>query len=76
MSGIEIVQVRMKEQTREQVLRLQAKVHAPSFSDTIRRAIEISVLLINAVERGERIIIKSKDGRQREILISGLSDQK
>lgn len=66
------INVRMFEDTLRQVDSLQARVHAPSRSDTIRRAVEISDLLVKAVEHGDTIIIKSKNGRQREILIAGL----
>lgn len=68
-----VVQVRMKENTIKQVDKLQKTVHAPSRSDAIRRAVEISDVLVNAVSHGDKIIIESKDGKQRQILISGLS---
>jgi len=68
-----IVPVRMRDDTLEQVDKLQRKVHAPSRSDAIRRAVEISDLLINAVEHGDKIIIEQKNGKQRQILISGLN---
>ena len=68
----EIVQVRMKENTQEKLSKLQKKVHAPSRSDAIRRAVDISDVLVNAIEHGDRIIIESKNGKQRQILISGL----
>lgn len=67
------VPVRMKDNTIYQIDNLQNRVHAPSRSDAIRRAIEISDLLVNAVEHGDRVIIESKNGRQREILIAGLN---
>lgn len=68
----EVIQVRMKPNTVKQVNNLQERVHAPSRSDAIRRAVEISDLLINAVEHGDKIIIQGKNGKQREILIAGL----
>lgn len=67
------VQVRMNQNTIEQVDKLQEKVHAPSRSDAVRRAVEISDMLVNAVEHGDKIIIEGKNGKQRQILISGLS---
>ena len=69
----EVIQVRMKQNTVEQVDKLQKRVHAPSRSDAIRRAVEISDLLVNAVEHGDKVIIEGKNGRQREVLIAGLS---
>ena len=68
-----VVPVRMKANTLEQVDKLQKRVHSPSRSDAIRRAVEISDVLVNAVEHGDRVIIESKNGKQRQILISGLS---
>ncbi len=72
MFANEVVQVRMKENTQEKLSRLQRKVHAPSRSDALRRAVEISDLLVNAVEHGDKIIIESKNGKQKQILINGL----
>lgn len=69
----ETVQVRMQENTIRQVDSLQKKVHAPSRSDAIRRAVEISSVLVNAVEHGDMVIIESKNGKQKQILITGLS---
>lgn len=41
-SLMSIIQVRMKPNTIDQIDKLQERVHAPSRSDAIRRAIEIS----------------------------------
>lgn len=70
---IETVQVRMRPNTIEQVNKIQGSVHAPSRSDAVRRAVEIADLLINAVEEGDQVLIKKKNGEQTRILISGLS---
>lgn len=67
------IQVRMKDNTLDQVDNLQKRVHAPSRSDAIRRAVEISDILVKAIERGDRVIIESENGKQRQILISGLN---
>lgn len=68
-----VVPVRMKENTIEQIDKIQKKVHAPSRSDAVRRAIEISQVLVNAVSHGEKVIIENKDGKQRQIWIQGLN---
>jgi len=73
MSETETVQVRMQKNTLEKVNKLQNLVHAPSRSDAIRRSVDISDVLINAIEEGDRIIIESKNGKQRQILIAGLN---
>jgi len=69
----DIVQVRMKENTISQIDKLQKLVHSSSRSDAIRRAVEISDILVNAASQGDRIIIEGKDGKQRQLLITGLS---
>lgn len=68
-----VVQVRMKDNTIAQVDKIQASVHAPSRSDAIRRAVELSEILVNAVMHGDKVIIEGKNGKQRQIIISGLS---
>ncbi len=71
------LQIRVKEHTLGQLDRLQLMTHAPSRSDAIRRAVEMGDYLINAIMRGDRIIVENKRGAQRQIVIPGLnaSDQ-
>jgi hypothetical protein len=69
----EVIPVRMYPSTVEQVENFQKIVHAPSRSDAIRRAIEISNVLVNAIEHGDKVIIEGKNGKQRQILITGLN---
>ncbi len=68
-----VIQVRMKENTIEQLEKFQNIVKAPSKSDAVRRSIEITDLLVNSIGKGERIIIESSNGKQRQVLISGLN---
>lgn len=67
------INVQMRADTLKKMDRLKARVHTPSRSDAIRRAVEISDLLVDAVGHGDRIIIESKSGKQRQILITGLN---
>lgn len=69
----EIINVRMYEDTIKQVDNLQKTVKAPSRSDAIRRAIEITTVFINAIEHGDKVIIENKKGKQRQILITGIN---
>lgn len=69
----ETVQVRMRPNTIHQLEKIQANVHAPSKSDAVRRAVEITELLISAAENGDKILIENKNGKQRQLLITGLS---
>jgi len=63
--------IRIKEKTLNQTDRLKKCFEAPSRSDVIRRAIELSDALTDAIQHGDKIIIESKRGR-REIILPGL----
>jgi hypothetical protein len=68
-----ILQIRLRDRTLSQVDRLMSIVQAPSRSDAVRRAMDITDTLLNAVLKGETIIIENPNGRQRQILITGLN---
>lgn len=68
-----VTTVRMKKHTVDQVEKLQELVHAASFSDMLRRTVDISDTVIGAIKKGDRIIIEDKKGNQRQILISGIN---
>ena len=70
-----IIQVRMNDNTINQVDRLKDRVHAPSRSDAIRRAVEISDLLLGVVEKGDKIMIEGRGGKKQQILITGVNNQ-
>lgn len=70
---VQVLQVRVRDKTLNQVDRLKAMVQAPSRSDAVRRAMDIADTLVNAIVKGERIIIESQSGKQRQIMISGLN---
>ncbi len=63
--------IRMQDKTLKEADRLMNLFNAPSRSDVIRRAIELSDLLSKAISRGEKIILESK-GSRREIMLPGL----
>jgi len=73
MTDTEVIQVRMKQNTIEQLDHMKKLVNAPSRSDAVRRAVVLGNMLINSIVSGERIIIESKDGKQRQIVIHGLN---
>ena len=54
----------------------QAKknIHAPSRSDAIRRAIELSDTLTTAIKHGDKIVIEGKSGK-KQIIIPGLEEE-
>jgi hypothetical protein len=63
--------IRMQDKTLKEADRLMNLFNAPSRSDVIRRAIELSDILSKAISRGEKIMIVGKGGR-REIFLPGL----
>jgi Ribbon-helix-helix protein, copG family len=69
----EVVQVRMREDTLEQLDRLKAVVKSSSRSDAVRRAVGIVDILLNTVISGGQIIVEDKKGKQKQILITGLN---
>ena len=68
-----VTTVRMFPDTVEDVEDLKNSMKSPSFSETIRRTIGISKLLINEISKGSRVIIEDKAGRQQEIFIIGVN---
>jgi hypothetical protein len=69
------VMIRMKDETLSQTDRLQKKFGAPSRSDVIRRAIDLSDAISGAVHKGDKIIIEG-NGERREIIIPGLTNER
>lgn len=65
--------IRMYPKTLDCVEKLQQLMKSPSFSDTVKNAIEISEIVVNAICNGERVIIEPKKGRQRQLLLAGLN---
>lgn len=69
----ELLQIRVKEHTLEQIDKLKDTVKAPSRSDAVRRSLDLSEKLINEILKGGRIIIEDKKGKQKEIVITGIN---
>jgi predicted transcriptional regulator len=67
--------IRMLDETVKQTERLAKKFKAPSRSDVVRRAIGLSDLLVNALEKGDKLYIEGH-GVKKEILIPGVSNEK
>lgn len=68
-----ILNIRMKEETLDQADRLMEKLKAPSRSDVIRRAIGLSDVLVESLEKGDKLYIEGH-GVRKEILIPGISN--
>ena len=48
-------------------LRDEARRNGVSVTEVIRKAVDVSVVVLKAVGRGERLLIQSRDGAVREI---------
>jgi hypothetical protein len=71
-NNMPLVQVRMKDSTLSQIEGLQNRVHAPSRSDVVRRAIELTDVITKALEHGDKVIIEGKKGKKVQILVPGV----
>lgn len=69
------VMIRMKDETVAQADRLQKKLGAPSRSDVVRRALDLSDMIASAVQKGDRVVIEGH-GKVREIIIPGLNNDR
>jgi Arc/MetJ-type ribon-helix-helix transcriptional regulator len=74
MSGT--LSIRIKDETLAQTDRLKKRFGAPSRSDVIRRAVELSDSLANAIQHGDKVIIETKNGSRREVILPGLKNEK
>lgn len=69
------VMIRMKDETVAQADRLQKKLGAPSRSDVVRRALDLSDMIATSLQKGDRLIIEGR-GKVREIVIPGLNNDR
>ncbi len=70
---VEVVQVRMRDETLGQLDRFMTIVKSPSRSDAVRRSLGITDLISSEVIKGSRLILEKKNGKQTQILITGLN---
>jgi hypothetical protein len=68
-----VLNIRMKDETLRQTERLQESFHAPSKSDVIRRAIELSDAITTSIKSGGLVIIENKDGSRSRVILPGLT---
>lgn len=68
-----VLNIRMKDETLRQADRLQKSFHAPSKSDVIRRAIELSDAIASSINEGGRVIIENRDGSKSRVILPGLT---
>jgi hypothetical protein len=71
MSEIELVQIRMKAITFEQLENIQISTNAASRSDAIRKSVDLVDTLLKAVKNGSKIILEDKKGKCKELILSG-----
>lgn len=69
------LQITVKDETLEEIDKLQKNLHAPGRSDTVRRTVDITAALSSAIKNGDKIFIESKDGKRKQFIISGLKNE-
>ncbi len=67
-----IKSIRMLPNTLTDIEELKDKMSALSFSDTVKKAIDIACLLVKSVEKGDRLLIEDKRGKQTQIILHGV----
>ncbi len=70
--GYRLVQVNMTEETLNKVSKIRERLCTDTRTNSIRSAIDIADLIIDAVCSGGNVIIE-KDGIQHRLLIPGIS---
>jgi hypothetical protein len=70
-----LLQIKVKNNTLNDIDTLQKSFHASGRSDTVRRSIDIASALASAVKKGDKIIVESKDGERKQIIITGLKSE-
>lgn len=73
MSEAQTIQIRVRDTTLAQIEDVRERVHAPSRSDAVRRAVELTDLITKALEHGDRIIIEKRGGDKTQILVPGIN---
>lgn len=68
-----VLSIRMQEKTLKQTIKLQKSFSAPSKSDVIRRAIELSDAMASLINEGCRIVVENKDGSRSRLILPGLN---
>ncbi len=71
--NIQNVQIRMRAHTLEQLERMKTISGAPGKSETVRRAMDIADMVVNSIVRGDKVLIESGNGKQRQIMIAGIN---
>lgn len=64
--------IRVLPNTLTDIENLKDKMCALSFSDTVKKAIDIACLLVRSVEKGDRLLIEDKKGKQTQIILHGV----
>ena len=55
MNESQLIQIRMRLETLNQIDQIRENVHAPSRSDAIRRAIELTAALSEEIKHGSKV---------------------
>ena len=72
MQSTKLIQIKVREDTLREINEVQEKIHSPSVSDTVRRSVGIVYALTKYAEEGDKIIIETKNGEKRQLIITGM----
>jgi hypothetical protein len=70
------INIQMLPKTIRCIDRLREEINSPSFSDTIKCAVDVFDLLVQSVRKGDRILIEDKNGKQTKITLHGVAKDK
>ncbi len=70
MSTKKAMNLAMSEKTRDRLESLKVRMDSDSFSEVIRRSIELMEVLVEHKAAGDSIILRSQEGSEKEIIIS------
>lgn len=73
-ANTKLLQIKVKDNTLKDIDTLQERLHAPGRSDTVRRSIEITFALAEAMRKGAKLIVEDKKGNRTQIIITGLKN--
>lgn len=71
-SNTKLIQIKVRDDTLREINEVQEKINSPSVSDTVRRSIGIVHALTKYAEEGDKIIIETRDGEKRQLIITGM----
>ncbi len=67
-----LVQMNFKPRTLDKLEQLKERLHADNRTETVKRALEITDMVIETISKGGRVILEEKDGKQYKLVLPGI----